>query len=83
MNTVIHQGISEQGKKVIKGVYKNLKSNPLMRMAMKGKLKLSWENDGMVFSSNNPIDKTKIGLITQQYTNAGLIYEEDYEVKIK
>lgn len=83
MNQVIHQGLSKKGIEQIRGVYKNLKRNLLMRLAMKGKIKLSWENNGMVFSSNEPIDKSQIGLLTQQYSNAGLVYGEDYEVVIK
>ena len=82
MNTVIHQGLSDKGINTIRGVYNGLKRNPLMRMAMKGKLKLSWENNGMIFSSENSVDKSQIGLITQQYTNAGLVYGEDYEVRV-
>ncbi|MCP4648882.1 MAG: hypothetical protein GY853_02205 [PVC group bacterium] len=83
MNKVIHQGISNKGIETIKDVYKNLKRNPLMRLAMKGKIKLSFENNGMIFSSDNPIDKSQIGMITQQYTNTGLVYGEDYEVVTK
>ena len=83
MNQVIHKGLSDKGIETIKGVYKNLKHNPLMRLAMKGKLKLSWENNGMVFSSDNPVDKSQIGMITQQYANTGLVYGEDYEVITK
>jgi len=80
MSQVIHKGLSEKGIEQIRGVYKNLKRNPLMRMAMKGKISLSWEDNSLVFSSNNPIDKSQVGLITQQYSNAGLVYGEDYEV---